>query len=104
MRFSYYNNNAMPMVSIRLSPCRLLFFFLIFFQAYVLPQGYVLGLSLMFTAFLPSLLHYHRALLSCHRWRMNKYSNFKIHGYIYTYCLNFISKSNPNLEPTVFKF
>jgi len=31
----------------------------------------------MFTSFLPSLLHSHRALLLCHRWRMNKFSNFK---------------------------
>jgi len=35
--------------------------------------------SFTFTLFLPSLLRSRRALLLCHRWRMNKFSNFKIH-------------------------
>jgi len=43
-----------------------------------------LGSSFTFTSFLPSLLHSRRALLLRHRWRMNKFSNVKIHGRIYS--------------------
>jgi len=47
-----------------------------------------LGLSFTFSSFLPSLLHSHRALLLRHRWRMNKFSNFKIHKHIHSHCLS----------------
>ena len=45
-----------------------------------------LGLGFIFyiTLFLPNLLHSCHGLLLCHKWRMNKFSNFKIHRRIYT--------------------
>ena len=48
------------------------------------------GLSFTFTSFLPSQLHSRLVLLLCHRWRMNKFSNFKIHRCIYSHCLQII--------------
>jgi len=76
------------------------FFFFTFFQTYVLPlRASVrirlgLSLSFMLSSFLPSLLHSCCALLLCHRWRMNKFSNFKIHRRIYSHCLILIASYN----------
>ena len=70
-------------------------FFLNFFQAYVLnlrvsvTLGLRLGLGFIFYIYfvftkptaLPSCI-----LLSRHRWRTNKFSNFKIHRCIYSHC------------------
>ena len=53
-----------------------------------------MGLSFTFGSFLLSLLHSHRALPSCHRWRMNKFSNFKIHRLIYSHCLFYLKVSS----------
>jgi len=39
-----------------------------------------------FGSFLPSLLHSHHALLLHHRWRINKFSNFKIYRHIHSHC------------------
>jgi len=44
----------------------------------------------MFTLFRPSLLHSRHALLLRHRWRINTFSNFKIHRRIYSHCLTFL--------------
>ena len=80
------------------------FTFLTFFQAHVLPlrvlglririgQGYVrvkvrFGVCLFtFTSIIPSLMHFHHALLLCHRQRIHKFSNFKINRRIHSHCL-----------------
>jgi len=48
--------------------------------------GLRLGLSFTFSSFLISLLHSSHMLLLHHRWRMNKFSNFKIHRHICSHC------------------
>ena len=49
--------------------------------------GLRLGLSFTFSSFLPNLYLPCCALLLCHRWCMNKFSNFKIHRRFYSHCL-----------------
>jgi len=56
-------------------------------------------LSFTFSSFLPSLLHsiLAVALLLRYRWRMNKFSNFKIHRPICSHC----HKNNPDDNTTM---